>query len=213
MNCEQYTRIDLETFHDKGWYQRIVDFVRRRNSLSPEITGGWPGNPEESPAVSRYPNLAGELTAPDLTAYIGNVARAAGVRPRTIASAIEQGTTLQPYQLERLAAALHVSVEYLSDPCFAVVDPSTDIGAIQTMRFGALLEDTKGLVVPMIDTIRVDYKGLSEGRIVTYVSYRSNIRILLIAKRHPFPNSLKPRGGNAVLHIDSHTSSWEAIEA
>ena len=207
MNREQYSRIDLETFPDKDWYRRIVDKIRFQNSNAPDITGGWPGNPEESPAVSCYPNLAAEMAFPVFTNYIGNIARAAGVRPRTIASAIEQGVILYPYQLERLAATLHVSVEYLSDPCLAVVDPETDAGANQTARLRFLLEDTKGLHTPVIERIRSGYTALSEGHTILYAAYKADIRILLTARHHPLPKGRKPRGGNVVLHIDSHTSS------
>lgn len=213
MNREQYTMIDLAVIEDKKWYQKLVDFIRCRNSRFPEITGQWPGSQEGSLAASRYPNLAAELATLGFTVYIGNVAKAAGVRTQTIASAIERGASLRPYQLERLAAVLRVSVEYLSNPYLAIVDSSTVTGANQIARFGFLLEDTKGLAVPLINGIRADYNGLGTGGFITYAAYKAAIRILLTAKHHPVSNGRKPRSENTVLRIDGHTSSWEVIEA
>lgn len=210
MNREKYTRIDLATAANQSWHQDIVDTIRGWHSFSPEFTGAWPGDPEGSPAVSRYPNLVAELYAPGFHNYIGCVAKTARVRERTIASAIESGARLYPYQLERLAAALNVSVEYLSDPYLAIVDPSTDVGANQVARVCALLEETKGLDVPYIKRIRSGYESLSEGHKIVYASYRSYIRILLSVKRHPRLSRLRSEG--KVLYI-GYEPIGEAVQA
>lgn len=194
MNREKYTRFDIADIQD--WYSSIVDTV-----LSDRVAG--------SPATTRYPNLTAELYAPGFYG-VSSIAEAARVRPKTIVSAIERGTSLYPYQLERLAAALHVSVEYLSAPCMAFVNPLTDSGAAQTAQLGALLEDTKGLVVPYIGRIRSGYDKLCAERPILYASYKADIRILLSAKRHPRLSRL--RGEGRVLYVD-YEPIGEAVQA
>lgn len=188
---EQYERVDLSKHHDKGWYKRIVDVIRRRCAGDPEFAGVWPGNQEGSGAASLCPNLAAELSVRTQTAYIGNVSKASGVRPKTIAAAIEDGKRLHPYQFERLAVALHVGIEYLADPFMAVVNPNTATGAMQTMRLGSLLEDTKGVIVPDRNFVRGMYEELNKGGLYPYADYKLCIRVLLTAKRHPLRDTGK----------------------
>ncbi len=185
MKNEQYDRLDLHTKRGQGVYRGSINLIR-------DNCGSWPRFPENLYRDTRYPNLVIEL-AP-LNAE--RIAKAARVRLSTLVNAVERGATLSRCQLSKLADTLeigseYVNVAYLSDPCLAVVDPSTAVGAAQKARLGALLEDAEGLVSPRVEkSARIRYDGLCSGEVVLYASYRSYIYLLSKAKP---PSGNKPK--------------------
>lgn len=188
---EPYTRLSVAESPGKEELQIVVNGIRHLCAECPTQYGTWPGLPEGSAVVSRYPNLAEELFLPVLMTDIGLVSRVSGVRPLTITRALESGEKLTARQLERLAAALHVSVEYLADPMLAAVDPNTVVGANQTIRLGALLEETRGLIVPLNATAIHILEVLKAGGMWPYSGYRLVTSVLLAAKRHPLRDTGK----------------------
>ena len=201
----QYDRQNVE--NSMKWYTNTVDIIRLKCARKPDIYGRWPGRPKGSPvAVPQYPNLSAEMYIPMFMLNINSISKAARVRSSTISRAIEDGWGLNSGQLNRLAAVLHVSVEYLSDPYIATIKISTPNGLAMFARIERLLNETEGLIVPMIGWVKDCYDGLKRGNRIMYADCRFCLNVLLCAKRRPIRESRNIKSEDRSLCLGEYMS-------
>ena len=119
MILEEYELEDMSEPGNREWYQIFAEALFK--SQGSDKNG--------SCTVSQYPNLL-----PEVLFYafgLSALAKEAKMQVRTITNAIELGTMLTPVQLKKLARALNVDVEYLSNPRIASVKCNSASGIRQ----------------------------------------------------------------------------------
>lgn len=187
MILEEYELEDMSEPGNREWYQLFAETLFKSQG----------SDKKGSCAVSQYPNLL-----PEVLSYafgLGALAKEAKMQVRTITNAIELGTMLTPVQLKKLARALNVDVEYLSDPRIAAVKCNSASGIRQRKQIGELLAMTEGLCVPKRDMIQILYEQMADHE-CHYARVRTSIQILRAAVRHPLPCGNEP--GGKVMYID-----------
>ena len=181
MILEKYELEDMSEPRNREWYQRFAEALFK--SQGSDKNG--------SCTVSQYPNLL-----PEVLFYafgLSALAKEAKMQVRTITNAIELGTMLTPVQLKKLARALNVDVEYLSNPRIASVKCNSASGIRQRKQIGELLAATEGLCVPKRDMIQILYEKMADHDF-HYARVRASIQILRTAVRHPLPAAMSPAG-------------------
>lgn len=187
MILEEYELEDMSEPGNREWYQIFAEALFK--SQGSDKNG--------SCTVSQYPNLL-----PEVLFYafgLSALAKEAKMQVRTITNAIELGTMLTPVQLKKLARALNVDVEYLSNPRIASVKCNSASGIRQRKQIGELLAATEGLCVPKRDMIQILYEQMADHE-CHYARVRTSIQILRAAVRHPLPCGNEP--GGKVMYID-----------
>ena len=187
MILEEYELEDMSEPGNREWYQIFAEALFKSQG----------SDKKGSCAVSQYPNLL-----PEVLSYafgLGALAKEAKMQVRTITNAIELGTMLTPVQLKKLARALNVDVEYLSNPRIASVKCNSASGIRQRKQIGELLAATEGLCVPKRDMIQILYEKMADHDF-HYARVRASIQILRAAVRHPLPCGNEP--GGKVMYID-----------
>lgn len=187
MILEKYELEDMSEPRNREWYQRLAEALFKSQG----------SDKKGSCAVSQYPNFL-----PEVLSYafgLSALAKEAKMQVRTITNAIELGTMLTPVQLKKLARALNVDVEYLSNPRIASVKCNSASGIRQRKQIGELLAVTEGLYVPKRDMIQILYEKMADHD-CHYARVRTSIQILRTAVRHPLPCGNEP--GGKVMYID-----------
>lgn len=128
------------------YYRQLVDYLRRRHIRAGWV---WPGKSIGSRAVTRYPNIAAELSCNDWLKYIAEYAE---VSPDIMAAVIEDGEELTGCELRCLARKWERrDPGYLSAPVLQIIDPETNKGKRRRRELADLINKAADLPDPVED--------------------------------------------------------------